>query len=86
MNGGQYENAVLQVLGSKKIVSATPGDKERYRLLLSDGKNLISSAMLSTQMITKISGTGEIPMFTVIKLNKHITSVINNAGNKNKYV
>lgn len=72
MRGGDYPDAVMQVLGSKKINSA--GSDKRYRLLISDGKNSISFAVLTTQ----IDG-GAVSNFSVIKLVKFITSPINNS-------
>lgn len=75
MRGGDYSSPVMQILGSKKITSSTP-DKERYRILLSDGRHTISFAMLTTQ-----TGVGQCPEnFSVIRIDKFITSVINNAG------
>lgn len=76
MRGGDYPSPVVQVLGSKKINSGNP-DKERYRILLSDGKHTISFAMLTTQS-NDTSGCPE--TFSVIRIDKFITSVINNAG------
>ncbi|KAF5306707.1 hypothetical protein FQR65_LT07262 [Abscondita terminalis] len=84
MKGGEIENPIMQVLGSKRIASGS-SDKERYRLLLSDGKHLISFAMLTTQINDKIT-KGELSDNSVIKLNRYITSVINNTGKGNKRV
>lgn len=76
MRGGDYPSPVMQVLGSKKINSGTP-DKERYRILLSDGKHTISFAMLTT---SSGDSTGGPANFSVIRIDKFITSVINNSG------
>ncbi|KAG5891263.1 hypothetical protein JTB14_019670 [Gonioctena quinquepunctata] len=78
MKGGDYPNPIMQVLGSKKINSGA-ADKERYRILLSDGKNTISFAMLTTPIKDK-PGTSGIENFSVIKISKFITSIINNSG------
>ncbi|KAJ8958164.1 hypothetical protein NQ318_006103 [Aromia moschata] len=78
MKGGEYTAPIMQVLGIKKINSGS-ADKERYRMLLSDGKNTISFAMLTTQLKDAV-GSGGIPIFTIIKINRFITSVINNSG------
>ncbi|KAJ8953979.1 hypothetical protein NQ314_007172 [Rhamnusium bicolor] len=78
MKGGDVHQPVMQVLGSKKINSGS-SDKERYRILLSDGKNSISFAMLTTQINDKV-GCGGISTFSVIKIDRYITSVINNTG------
>lgn len=85
MSGGNIENPIMQVLGSKKMAAGKAGDKERYRILLSDGKYLISFAMLSTQINNKV-GNGEIPVYSIIKIKKYVTSIINNTGNKDKRV
>lgn len=76
MRGGDYPSPVMQVLGSKKINSGNP-DKERYRILLSDGRHTISFAMLTTQ---SNDSSGSLENFSVIRIDKFITSVINNAG------
>ncbi|XP_025836145.1 replication protein A 70 kDa DNA-binding subunit-like [Agrilus planipennis] len=84
MKGGTFENPIMQILGSKKIASGS-SDKERYRLLLSDGKYLISFAMLSTH-INELIVAGELKCNSIIKIKKHITSVINNSGRGDKRV
>lgn len=84
MTGGQFEEPIMQVLGSKKIASSS-SDKERFRILLSDGKYLISFAMLTTQINERVV-SGELPDFSIIKIKRYITSVINNAGKGNKLV
>ncbi|KAB0796289.1 hypothetical protein PPYR_10350 [Photinus pyralis] len=85
MSGGKVEDAIMQVLGTKRIASGSSSDKERYRLLLSDGKYLISFAMLTTQNNDKIVN-GELSDNSIIKIKKYITSVINNVGKVNKRV
>lgn len=64
---------VLQVLGSKRI---TGGSAERYRVLLSDGQFLQSFSMLSTQLNHHVTN-GDLAEFTIIKVNNHITSLVN---------
>lgn len=76
MRGGDYSSPVMQVLGSKKISSNVP-EKERYRILLSDGRHTISFAMVTTQVNDEPGGPAT---FSVIRINKYITSVINNSG------
>lgn len=83
MQGGQVESPIMQVLGSKKIATIT-SDKERYRILLSDGKHCISFAMFTTQINEKVE-SGELDMFSIIKVKRYITSVINNTGKSDKY-
>lgn len=75
MNGGHYESPVMQVLGSKKI--AGTGTNDRYRLLVSDGKHTHSFAMLATQLNDKLI-TGELSDYSVIKVDRFITSVLKN--------
>lgn len=82
MRGGNIQDPIMQILGSKRIASACT-DKERFRLLLSDGTNLISYAMLTTHINDQVAN-GEIMDNTIIKVKKYITSVINNAGKGNK--
>ena len=84
MKGGQIENAVMQVLGSKRIESGS-SDKERYRLLLSDGKYVFSFAMLTTQINDQVV-KGELSDNSIIKIKNYVTSVINNTGTANKRV
>lgn len=78
MSGGQVEKPIMQVLSSKPVHSNQP-DKMRYRLLLSDGMYTISFGMI-TAHISSENTTGEIPDYSVIKINNFITSVINNTG------
>lgn len=78
MKGGQIDNAIMQVLDTKRIASGNT-DKERYRLLLSDGKHLFSFAMLTSQINDQIVN-GELSDNSIIKIKKYITSVINNVG------
>lgn len=77
MSGGDYPNPIMQILGSKRINAG--GDKEKIRILLSDGKHTISFAMLTTQLNDKVGPNG-VQTFSVIKIDKYITSIINNSG------
>ncbi|RZC33487.1 BORA N, Rep fac-A C and/or tRNA anti-codon domain containing protein, partial [Asbolus verrucosus] len=78
MNGGDVAEPTMQILGSKKILSNI-ADKERHRILLSDSRNTISFAMISTQINDRI-GAGATQMYSVIKLKRYITSLINSIG------
>ncbi|XP_056629805.1 replication protein A 70 kDa DNA-binding subunit [Diorhabda sublineata] len=78
MSGGEYPKPIMQILGSKRI-NAGSGDKERIRILLSDGKYTISFAMLTAQMNEKIGPNG-VENFSVVQIDKYITSVVSNAG------
>lgn len=78
MSGGQVEKPIMQVLSSKQVNANQP-DKMRFRLLLSDGIYTISFAMVTTH-ISDQNASGEIPDYSVIRVNNYITSVINNTG------
>ncbi|XP_034832124.1 replication protein A 70 kDa DNA-binding subunit [Maniola hyperantus] len=83
MNGGLYDKPVMQVLGSKKIQGS--GANERYRLLVSDGKHSHSFAMIATQL-NELLISGELSDYSVIQINKFITSVLKNTGKGEKRV
>ncbi|XP_071448452.1 replication protein A 70 kDa DNA-binding subunit [Hetaerina americana] len=83
MSGGTVENPIVQVLGSRKIVGNEASD--RYRLLISDGVNVLSFAMLGTQLNEKVV-SGELSNNTIIKINHHITSLVNNSAKGQKRV
>lgn len=82
MKGADVEAPVVQVLGCKKINSGG-GDKNRYRILVSDGKHSISFAMLTISPNNPaIKDDNGIEMFSVIRIDKYITSVLNNTAGK----
>lgn len=82
-NDKPYEGEpILQVLGSKRIAG---GNAERYRLLLSDGMFLQSFSMLSTQL-NHLVVDGQLSEFTIIKVQQHITSVVNKNENDERFV
>lgn len=81
MRGGNYDKPIMQVLGSKKIQGS--GASERFRLLVSDGKHSHSFAMLGTQLNEKLI-TGELSDFSVIRIDKYITSVLKSTPGKEK--
>ncbi|XP_045448079.1 replication protein A 70 kDa DNA-binding subunit [Melitaea cinxia] len=83
MNGGVYEKPVMQVLGSKKIQGS--GANERFRLLVSDGKHSHSFAMLATQLNDKLI-TGELSDFSVVQIDRFVTSVLKSTGKGEKRV
>ncbi|XP_072382559.1 replication protein A 70 kDa DNA-binding subunit isoform X1 [Diabrotica undecimpunctata] len=78
MSGGEFPNPIMQVLGSKKI-NAGLGDKERIRILLSDGKYTISFAMLTAQINDRLGPNG-VETFSIIQIDRYVTSIINNSG------
>lgn len=73
MGSNECGNPVLQVLGIKRI----PGNEGsvRYRLLVSDGKYLISYAMLATQL-NSYADENKLTDNTIIRIDKHIVSVV----------
>lgn len=75
MRGVELEKSVVQILGSKRIAGS--GEQaERYRLLISDGQYLYSFAMLATQL-NEMHHSGQLAEFTVIRIDRFITSVVN---------
>lgn len=81
-NETPYEGEpILQVLGSKRIAG---GNAERYRLLLSDGQYLQSFSMLSTQLNHLVT-EGQLSENTIIKVQQHITSVVNKNENDERF-
>ncbi|XP_014241853.1 replication protein A 70 kDa DNA-binding subunit [Cimex lectularius] len=76
MNGGEYLNPVVQILGSKAI-PAQSGATERYRLLISDGEYLNSFAMLATQL-TPMLTSGQLSEYSVVKITNHVVSAVKN--------
>ncbi|KAL0270274.1 UNVERIFIED_CONTAM: hypothetical protein PYX00_007739 [Menopon gallinae] len=74
MSGGNYDRPIMQVLASKKL--ATPSI-DRFRLLISDGKNAYSFAMVATQLNHLVTG-GELSEFTIVQINRYVTSTFNN--------
>ena len=73
--GQQYEKPLLQVLGQKKIMGGQTATPERYRLLLSDGEQTNSSAMLATQLNDKVT-SGLLDTHCIIRLDKYICNAI----------
>ncbi|KAL1138170.1 hypothetical protein AAG570_009862 [Ranatra chinensis] len=84
MSGGEMVHPVVQVLGSK-MIPASQGSGERYRLLISDGIHLNSFAMLATQHNSKIT-SGELSENSIIKITNHIVSVVKNTGKGDKRI
>lgn len=74
MSGMKPELPVVQILGSKRIAGA--GDQlERFRLLISDGINVFSFAMLATQL-NALHRNGHLAEYTVIRINRYTSSVL----------
>ncbi|XP_018574321.1 replication protein A 70 kDa DNA-binding subunit [Anoplophora glabripennis] len=82
MRGGDYHQPVLQILGIKRVTSGS-ADKQRHRIMVSDGKHSVSFAMLTTQIIEQ---AGPITPLTVIKVERFITSMVNNSGREDQRV
>lgn len=83
MNNEEVKDPVIQVLGVRKITAT--GSNERYRLLISDGKNINSFAMLATQLNTMVS-SGEITEFSILKIKRHIISNLTDRSKGSKQV
>lgn len=81
LNENETGKPVLQVLGIKCIKPVDGYD--RYRLLVSDGKNLHSFAMLASQMNDLIKSE-RLDNFCIIKVHQHTVSLINAGDAFNK--
>ncbi|EDO36119.1 predicted protein [Nematostella vectensis] len=69
------EQPVFQILGLKKIQPKQGDASDRYRLVLSDGVLIHTSAMLATQLNDKVTD-GEIEVKAVVRLDKYICNII----------
>lgn len=86
MQGQDYIEPVVQVITTKKMNTGSgQPDKDRYRMFLSDGQTSLSFAMMAAATYNKMGERG-LPRFSVIKLIKYITSVINNTEGKDNRV
>ncbi|XP_053684561.1 replication protein A 70 kDa DNA-binding subunit [Sabethes cyaneus] len=84
MCGNELDQPVVQILGSKRIAGG--GDQsERFRLLISDGVNMYSFAMLATQL-NDLHQSGQLAEYTVIRINRYITSIVNRGERGEKRV
>ncbi|VVC40621.1 Nucleic acid-binding, OB-fold,Replication factor-A protein 1, N-terminal,Replication factor A, C- [Cinara cedri] len=83
MNNEEIKDPIMQVLGVRKITAA--GANERYRLLISDGQNLNSFAMLATQLNSMIL-SGELTEFAIVKIKRHIISNLTDRSKGSKQV
>ncbi|XP_017771674.1 PREDICTED: replication protein A 70 kDa DNA-binding subunit [Nicrophorus vespilloides] len=85
MRGDKIDNPIMQVLGSKKLATNDP-DKERHRMMLSDGKYLFSFAMFTNQISNSILLGGDFEMFSIIKIKRSVTSEINKDKSADKKI
>lgn len=83
MNNGDVKDPVMQVLGVRKITAV--GANERYRLLISDGLNVNSFAMLATQLNSMVT-SGELSEFSILKIKRHIISNLTDRTKGSKQV
>ncbi|XP_012256946.2 replication protein A 70 kDa DNA-binding subunit [Athalia rosae] len=81
MNGVEVEKPILQILGHKKLASAS--SQERFRLLVSDGVRINSYAMLATQLNSLINDN-ELTEFSVCQINRYAISMVNNSGKQKR--
>ncbi|KAI5709630.1 hypothetical protein M8J76_004908 [Diaphorina citri] len=82
MNGEDVANPVMQILGTKKIPGGTA---ERYRVLISDGVNINSFAMLATQL-NDIITDGTLSEFTIVQIKRYIVSGVSSGSATNRSV
>lgn len=80
MNREEVSNPVMQILGTKSIPG---GSTQRYRVLISDGVNINSFAMLATQLNDLITN-GNLCEFTIVQIKRYIVSEVttNSAANR----
>ncbi|KAL3286539.1 hypothetical protein HHI36_001044 [Cryptolaemus montrouzieri] len=82
MEGAELATPVLQILAIKKIVSGN-ANKDRYRLIVSDGRHSVSHAMLASQNNEQVLQAGE---HTIVKVTRYITSLFNNSSGKEQRI
>jgi len=83
MNNEEVKDPVMQVIGVRKITAS--GANERYRLLISDGCNFNSFAMLATQLNGMVS-SGELTEFSILRIKRHIISNLTDRSKGSKQV
>jgi len=83
MNNEDVKDPVMQVIGVRKITAT--GANERYRLLISDGCNFNSFAMLATQLNSMVT-SGELTEFSILRIKRHIISKLNDRSKGSKQV
>lgn len=67
-------NPIVQILGIKKL-AAGPGGQDRYRLVLSDGIDFYTSAMLGTQLNDMVHDD-MVEVKAVIQMNRYTCNVV----------
>ncbi|GBM05833.1 Replication protein A DNA-binding subunit [Araneus ventricosus] len=72
LNGEDVANAVIQILGCKKIPGA---GNDRYRLLISDGVTGCPFAMLGTQLNHMVANK-ELEKFTIVRVDKCVCNQV----------
>ncbi|KAH1018979.1 replication protein A 70 kDa DNA-binding subunit [Dendroctonus ponderosae] len=86
MQGGDYIEPIVQVLSIKRMNSGTgQPDKDKFRALLSDGQCTVSFAMMTAPVYAR-AGENGLAKFSIIKIVRFITSVINNTEGKDSRV
>lgn len=83
VSGSIVSKPVLQIVGTKQI----GGDKDRYRLLVSDGQYLYSYVMLASQL-NHLLDDNKLNEHSIIRVDKYTTALVNNheADNADKRV
>lgn len=79
INKKEVKYPIMQVLGVRKITAV--GREERYRLIISDGQNIHSHAMLATQLNYMIS-SDELIEFAILRIKKYLISNLTDHSNR----
>lgn len=83
LNGVDVKTPIyLQVLSSKKIPAAAIA-QQRYRLVVTDGRDLHGFAMLSVPL-NNYYESGQLSDFSIIRVNRYIPSKVNRNDNNEK--
>ncbi|KFM74172.1 Replication protein A DNA-binding subunit, partial [Stegodyphus mimosarum] len=72
LNGEDVANAIIQILGCKKIQGS---GNDRFRLLISDGVHSYAFAMLGTQL-NHLVANKELEKFTVVRVDKCVCNQV----------
>ncbi|CAK9301248.1 unnamed protein product [Gordionus sp. m RMFG-2023] len=76
IKGDNIDKPIVQLLGLKKMAGADISS-DRYRLLLSDGKNCTTSVLLANQLNDLIT-SGKLENYAIIRLDKYLCNNVNN--------
>lgn len=82
MNNEDINESIMQVLNIEKV-DKNCWNKDRYRLLLSDGENSYSFFMLASQLNDMINSSALLK-FDIIWITDHIISILSRSGTNTK--